>query len=235
MIIAVRLCQSSDLCGSLATQVALLQVTNPSDAHPQGIQRKVPLCEYHAVRSVAWALWPIENDEEYGVALGAAGRPMYTLEVARAWGEISDQEYVDRRDHMIANHAPEFPSHRWSLTHQTRERRATERAEAEARAAGRIQDPVPIGSDRPEGKFGGVTSPVRRAERAVRLGHRRPGFIEAVLGEISRLNDTKRRRAAIAHIDEANRQHTEGLITREYRDRMISETLDSTRHVSLAK
>lgn len=174
-------------CPNLATQVALMQIENPSDAHPTGIQEKRLYCEPCADWSGAWGYWPMENDEVYGIPLGAAGKPMYELEVKRQFGNVTDEEYWDTRDRMIADAEPAHPgTRRWSLVHKPREVRATERALVEANAAGRIVDPVPVGSDSGPNWTRQTESPIRRAERAVREGRRAPEFAPALVNEVSR-------------------------------------------------
>lgn len=83
-------------CGEIATLVGLLQVANPSpETGERGIQRNVPVCEYHGmVWSGLWGTWDLENDSEYGVVFGAEGKPVYEMERQRQWGELREEEFA---------------------------------------------------------------------------------------------------------------------------------------------
>jgi hypothetical protein len=72
----------------------LLQVKNPTDDRPRGIQSDMPVCEFHSFRwSGLWGAWIIENDKTYGVVYGGTG-PVSKMERQRELGEISEGEFA---------------------------------------------------------------------------------------------------------------------------------------------
>lgn len=56
-------------------------------------ETKILVCKSDSYNGRLWGVWPIENDSEYGVAMGASGKPIYAVEVARQWANITDVEY----------------------------------------------------------------------------------------------------------------------------------------------
>jgi len=54
---------------------------------------KIVVCTPDSYNNRLWGVWPIENDSDYGAAVGAAGLPIHTVESNRRVGEISKSEY----------------------------------------------------------------------------------------------------------------------------------------------
>lgn len=108
--------------------------------------------------------------------------------------------------------------------------------EEELRARGEITDPVPVGSNKAKPDWTGrVESPIVRAEGLVRDGKKGAAYLVAVVNEISRRNRMARRHEAAAHMNEADRQYGEGLISKAYLDVMLRDAERHTKGVSLAK
>ncbi|MFD5451602.1 hypothetical protein [Streptomyces sp. NPDC127100] len=195
-------CTSSIPCTDAATHVALMQIANPSDEHPTGIQAKRLFCEYHAMRSGAWGIWPIENDSDYGVPLGAAGLAINKVETDRRYGDISEIEYDYKIETLMGAMGDlSGPSLDKMTCADIYDRGCTNRVtdeigvdsvcadchEIAARAIGDIVDPVPVGSDMAPNWTRRQDSNVRWAERQERNGTRPAGHAAAVCRELSRL------------------------------------------------
>ena len=57
-------------CRAEATRRGLLQVANPSAEHPEGVQKRVSVCEHHSFRwSALWGSWPLPEAKPMVVAL----------------------------------------------------------------------------------------------------------------------------------------------------------------------
>lgn len=127
-------------------------------------------------------------------------------------------------------------SNKWLRVHMVRPI-MDEATQLEANASGQIVDPVPVGSDKPEGSFGGVTSVIRRSERRVRLApnERNVRMHEALLNEVTRLTRRRVDQAARRTIEGAWRKLYDGAITQAECDRIVSEALATTLEVSLDK